>query len=166
MFKLFKVDGKNNILALILSIAITEGTGALSAYLGMTNTQTYQNLIKPSFTPPSWIFGVVWPILYLLMGIGAYRIWMRGRGKTDSSRALTLYVIQLILNFLWTIIFFRWRLIGLAFFELMLLLIFILLTTFEFNRLDKTASFLMIPYIIWVSLAGVLNFTLWMLNNM
>lgn len=166
MFNLFKVNGKVNILALIASIFIAEGVGFLSGYLGMSNAQTYNSLVKPSFSPPSWVFGIVWPILYLLMGIAAYRVWMKGRGEIKSTKALILYGIQLTLNFMWTIIFFRWRLIGLAFFELMLLLIFILLTTFEFFRLDKVAGFLMIPYILWVSFAGVLNFTFWMLNNM
>jgi tryptophan-rich sensory protein len=166
MFNLFKVDGKNNIAVLIVSIIIAEGTGVLSSYLGMSNSQTYESLIKPAFSPPSWVFGVVWPILYLLMAIAAYRGWLRGRGRISSRKALILYGIQLFLNFMWTIIFFRWRLIGLAFFELMLLLIFIVLSTFEFFRLDKAAGFLMIPYILWVSFAGVLNFTLWMMNNM
>ncbi len=166
MFNIFKVNGKVNILALIVSIFIAEGVGALSGYLGMANTQAYDSLIKPSFTPPSWLFGRVWPVLYLLMGIAAYRIWMKGRGEISTTKALVLYSIQLFLNFMWSIIFFRWRLIGLAFFELMLLLIFILLTTFEFFKFDKIAGFLMIPYILWVSFAGVLNYTFWMLNNM
>jgi translocator protein len=166
VFNPFKVNGKKNVLALIISVILAEGTGALSGYLGMSNSQTYESLIKPFFAPPPWVFGVVWPILYLLMGIAAYRIWMRGRGEVNNSKSITLYIIQLLLNFLWTIIFFRWRLIGLAFFELMLLLIFILLTTFDFLKLDKLAGLLMIPYILWVSFAGVLNFTFWMLNNM
>jgi translocator protein len=166
VLNLYKVDGKKNILALIISIIIAEGSGALSGYLAMSNSQTYQSLIKPYFTPPSWVFSVVWPVLYLLLPIASYRIWLKGRGELDSRKAFILYGIQLILNFMWSIIFFRWRLIGLAFFELMLLIIFILLTTFEFFRLDKCAGILMIPYIIWVSFAGVLNFTFWMLNNM
>lgn len=166
MFNLCKVDGKKNIAVLIVSIIIAEGAGALSSYLGMSTPQTYQSLIKPAFSPPSWVFGVVWPILYLLMAIAVYRVWLRGKGKISSRKALILYSIQLLLNFMWTIIFFRWRLIGLAFFELMLLLIFIVLSTFEFFKLDKAAGFLMIPYILWVSFAGVLNFTLWMMNNM
>lgn len=166
MFSPFKVGGKRSVLALIVSIILAEGVGALSSYLGMRNLKTYEVLIKPAFAPPSWVFGVVWPILYLFMAIAAYRIWLRGRGEISVSKALTLYIIQLFLNFFWTIIFFRWRLVGLAFFELMLLLIFILLATFKFFRLDKLAGLLMIPYILWVSFAAVLNFTLWMLNNM
>ncbi|ERI89501.1 TspO/MBR family protein [Clostridiales bacterium oral taxon 876 str. F0540] len=155
-----------NITALVLSIIIAEGAGILSAYLGMSNKENYESFIKPSFAPPDWVFGIVWPILYLLMAIAAYRIWRKGKGGVNTGKALTLYGIQLFLNFLWTIIFFRFRLIGLAFFELMLLLVFILLTTFEFFRIDKIAGILMIPYILWVSFAGVLNFTFWMLNNM
>jgi tryptophan-rich sensory protein len=166
VFKFLKGIRGKNILALVLSIAIAEGVGALSAYLGMPGMETYESLIKPAFAPPSWVFGVVWPILYLLMGLAAYRVWISGKEGKSTSKALTLYFIQLALNFLWTIIFFRWRLIGLAFFELMLLLIFILLTTFEFFRIDKLAGILMLPYILWVSFAGVLNFTFWMLNNM
>lgn len=163
---LFKVEGRRNIPALLISIIIAEGIGALSGYLGMSNPTTYESFIKPNFTPPAWVFPIVWPILYFLMAVAAYRVWLRGRGSISSTKALTLYFIQLTLNFLWTIIFFRFRLIGLAFIELMLLLIFILLTTFEFFRIDKVAGFLMIPYILWVSFAGVLNFTFWMLNNM
>ncbi|MCM0649887.1 tryptophan-rich sensory protein [Clostridium swellfunianum] len=166
MLNPFKVNGKKNILALIISIVLAEGIGFLSSYIGMTDTKSYESLIKPAFAPPGWVFAVVWPILYLLMGIAAYRIWMKGREGADTRKALILYSIQLFLNFMWTIIFFRWRLIGLAFFELMLLLIFILLTTFEFFKFDKLAGIIMIPYILWVSFAGVLNFTLWMLNNM
>ncbi|WP_243428140.1 TspO/MBR family protein [Clostridium rhizosphaerae] len=155
-----------NIAALIASIIIAEGAGILSAYLGMSNRENYESFIKPSFAPPEWVFGIVWTILYLLMAIAAYRIWLKGKKEANVRKALTLYGIQLLLNFLWTIIFFRFRLIGLAFFELMLLLIFTLLTTFEFFRIDKIAGILMIPYILWVSFAGVLNFTFWMLNNM
>ena len=161
-----KSKGKRHILALIISILLAEGIGLLSAYLGMANNETYKGLIKPAFSPPTWVFSIVWPILYLIMAIAAYRVWLKGRGEINVKKALTIYGIQLFLNFLWTIIFFRFRLIGLAFIELMLLLIFILLTTFEFFRLDKAAGILMIPYILWVSFAGVLNFTYWMLNNM
>lgn len=160
------LDNKRSIPALIISILIAEGTGALSGYLGMFNNEAYESLIKPSFTPPSWLFAVVWPILYLLMAIAVYRVWIKGKSGANTGKALILYGIQLFLNFLWSILFFRFRLVGLAFLELMLLLVFILLTTFEFFKKDKLAGFLMLPYILWVSFAGVLNFTFWMLNNM
>lgn len=164
MFNIFKVDGKKSIVALIVSILLAEGVGLLSGFLSMTSTSTYKNFNKPSFSPPAWVFPVVWTILFFLMAVAAYRIWMKGRFGSDVTKALFLYLIQLFLNFLWSIIFFRFRLYAIAFLELLLLLVFILLTTFEFYKIDKPAAYLMIPYIVWVSFAGVLNYTIWMLN--
>lgn len=164
MFSIFKVDGKKNIIALIISIAIAQCVGLLSGFLSMSASNAYEAFNKPFFSPPGWVFPVVWSILYLLMGIAAYRIWLKGNSGEDVSKALILYVTQLLLNFLWSIIFFRFRLYAIAFLELLLLIVFILLTTFEFFRIDKPSGFLMIPYILWVSFAGVLNYAIWMLN--
>jgi translocator protein len=162
---IFKVKNKRSILTLVIIILLTEGVGILSGYLGMSNPETYKNFVKPAFSPPSWVFGIVWMILYILMAFAFYRICMLGREGENIIKALTLYAFQLILNFLWTIIFFRFRLIGLAFIELMLLIVFVMLTTFEFFRLNKFAGLIMIPYILWICFAGVLNFSFWMLNN-
>ncbi len=164
MFNIFKVEGEKNIIALIISILLAEGIGFLSGFLSITPTIAYESFNKPSFSPPGWVFPVVWTILYFLMAIAAYRIWMKGNSSEDVTKALFLYVIQLFLNFLWSIIFFRFRLYAIAFLELLLLLVFILLTTFEFHKIDKISAYLMIPYIAWVSFAGVLNYTIWMLN--
>jgi benzodiazapine receptor len=164
MFNIFKVDGKTNIVALIISILLAEGIGFLSGFLSMTSSSAYENFNKPSFSPPGWVFPVVWTILYFLMAVAAYRIWMKGKSGENVSKALLLYAFQLFLNFLWSIIFFRFRLYAIAFLELLVLLVFILLTTFEFYDIDKPAAYLMIPYIAWVSFAGVLNYTIWMLN--
>ncbi|MGH4119090.1 TspO/MBR family protein [Clostridium sp.] len=164
MFNIFKVKGKKNIIALLISVLLAQGIGLLSGFLSMSPTNAYESFNKPSFSPPGWIFPVVWTILFLLMAVAAYRIWMSCKSGVDVSKALILYGIQLFLNFLWSIIFFRYRLYALAFLELLVLLVFILLTTFEFYRIDKTAGYLMIPYIAWVSFAGVLNYTIWMLN--
>lgn len=154
-----------NILMLIISIIVAEGTGALSFYLGMSEPENYKNFIRPNLYIPSWSFIVALPILYFLMAYAAYRVWIK-REKEYIGRASTMYLIQLALNFLWPIVFFRFRLIGLAFIELMLLLIFILLAFFEFFRIDKKAGLLIIPYILCVSFAGVINYIFWMLNNM
>jgi translocator protein len=162
---IFKVEGKFDLTALILSILLAEGVGLLSGYLGMSDRTFYKNLVRPSFSPPGWIFPIVWTILYLLMAIAAYRIWLQGKEGKDVKKALKLYGIQLVLNFLWTIIFFRFQLFGAAFIELMVLLVFILLTTFSFYEIDKKAAYLMIPYILWVSFAGVLNYAIWKLNS-
>lgn len=164
MFNIFKVNGKKNIVALIISILLAQGVGLLSGFLSMTASSDYANFNKPPFSPPGWVFPVVWTILFFLMAVAAYRIWMKGKAGEDVSKALTLYCTQLFLNFLWSIIFFRFRLYAIAFLELLLLLVFILLTCFEFFRIDKTSGYLMIPYIAWVSFAGVLNFAIWMMN--
>ena len=164
MFNIFKVEGKTNIVALIFSILLAQGVGFLSGFLSMTSSSTYENFNKPSFSPPGWVFPIVWTILFFLMAVAAYRIWMKGKSGEDVTKALLLYGTQLFLNFLWSIIFFRFRLYAIAFLELLILLVFILLTTFEFFDIDKTAAYLMIPYIAWVSFAGVLNYTIWMLN--
>jgi benzodiazapine receptor len=164
MFNIFKVEGKKSIIALIISVLLAEGIGLLSGFLSMTAPNAYENFNKPSFSPPGWVFPVVWTILFFLMAVAAYRIWMKGKSGENVSKALLLYGIQLFFNFLWSIIFFRYRLYAIAFLELLLLLVFILLTTFEFFKIDKISAYLMIPYIAWVSFAGVLNYTIWMLN--
>jgi len=164
MFSLFKVKGEKRIIALIISILLAEGIGFLSGFLSMTASSDYKNFNKPTFSPPGWIFPVVWTILFFLMAVAAYRIWMKGKSGEDITKALVLYGIQLFLNFLWSIIFFRFRLYAIAFLELLVLVVYILLTTFEFHRIDKTSAYLMIPYIAWVSFAGVLNYAIWMLN--
>ncbi len=164
MANIFKVKAKKNFTALFISILLAEGIGFSSAFLSMTASKAYKNFNKPFFSPPGWIFPVVWTILFFIMAVAAYRIWMAGKSDKDVKKALILYCIQLFLNFLWPIVFFRFRLYAIAFLELLLLLVFILRTTFEFYRIDKISSYLMTPYIAWVSFAGVLNYTIWMLN--
>lgn len=165
MINVFKVNDKSEVLKAILIIIITEGVGILSSYLAIVDPKVYEALKKPLISPPSSIFPIVWFILYFLMGLAAYRIWELGRQGEDVKKPLKLYVIQLFFNFLWSIIFFRLRLYGVAFVELLILIILILLTTFEFFKQDKLAGLLMIPYIIWTSFAAVLNFAIWYLNS-
>lgn len=162
---ILKVNGNKNLFALIISILIAEGTGALGAFISMPNIGFLKSLKSSPLTPPGFVFPIVWGILYLLMGIASYRIWMHGQYGKNTNKALILYVFQLLLNFLWPFIFFKLQLFGLAFIELMLLLIFILWTTFEFFAIDKISGLLMIPYVLWVSFAGVLNFSIWLLNE-
>lgn len=164
MFNIFKVDDKKNVIALIISVLLAEGIGFLSGFLSMPSSSTYETFNKPSFSPPGWVFPIVWTVLFFLMAVSAYRIWMKGKSGDDVKKALVLYGIQLFFNFLWSIVFFRFRLYAIAFLELLLLLVFILLTCFEFYKIDKLAAYLMVPYVAWVSFAGVLNFTIFMLN--
>lgn len=165
MKSLITVDGEKNISKLIISILIAEGVGLLSGLLGMSNASSYLELQRPAFSPPAWVFPVVWTILYLLMGIAAYRIWMKGEQGYEVRPALKAYAIQLVLNFFWTIIFFRLGLPGIAFFELLLLLLFVLYTTYLFYQIDPLSAYLLIPYILWLVFAGILNYSIWKSNE-
>jgi translocator protein len=120
----------------------------------------YANIIKPSFNPPNWIFGPVWTTLYVMMGIALYLIL-----KTkNNKKAITLFGIQLVLNTLWTIIFFGLQNPLIAFIEIIILWVFILLTILEFYKKSKIAAYLMIPYILWVTFASILTLAITILN--
>jgi tryptophan-rich sensory protein len=162
--KLITVNNEKNICKLLISILIAEAVGLLSGFLGRSNVSTYMEFNKPSFAPPGWLFPIMWIILYLLMAIAAYRIWMNGEQGEDVNAALKFYSLQLVFNFFWTIIFFRFELYGVAFFELLILLLLVIYTTYLFYKIDPLAAYLMIPYILWLSYAGILNYSIWKLN--
>lgn len=162
---ILKVDGKRNIGALFISILLSEGAIALNIFLGIESQKMYQSLKKANFSPPIWIFPIVWSILFLFMALAAYRIWVKGKNGQSPRKVLKLYSIQLVLNLIWAIIFFKCTLYGLATIELILSLIFVLITTFKFFKIDKKAAFMMIPYILWLSFSGVLNYVIWLLNE-
>ncbi len=150
---------------LIISILIPVAIGATNGYFTVTGLGSwYQSISKPSWNPPNSIFGPVWTTLYILMGIALYLVWKSGNNEL-KSRAITLFTIQLILNFFWSIIFFNQHQISWALAEMLLLWIFILLTIFSFASISKTAAWLLVPYISWVSFAMVLNYTIWQLNK-
>ena len=123
----------------------------------------YTHLQKPVFTPPGWIFGPVWSLLYLSIGISAWLIWREG-GFSQNSVPLIIFGIQLLLNISWSIIFFGLRQPGYAFGEIILLWLAILLTLVTFWRIKPIAGILLIPYLVWVSFAGFLNYSIWKLN--
>lgn len=123
--------------------------------------QWYQELEKPSWNPPGWLFGPVWTLLYILMGIAVWMVW-RERG---FSTGVYLFVIQLVLNALWSWLFFGLNRPDLAFFEIVLLWGLILATMILFWRVRPAAGALFVPYLLWVSFASVLNHTLWKLNS-
>jgi tryptophan-rich sensory protein len=150
---------------LICSVSICLFTGFVGSFSTMDSVSTwYADLAKPSFNLPDWAFGVVWPILYIMMGVAAFLIWNMGIISRRTKVALGLFVFQLVLNGLWTPIFFGLHMMGLALAEIILLWVAILFTIIAFWRLSKPASYLMIPYILWVSFAIVLNASLWNLN--
>lgn len=170
MINIFKVKGKSNIGALIIFLIITLGTGFLSYTFNLGMDSVYVNLKKPFFSPKAAVFPIVWNILYILMAIAAYRVWLVGDTskskelKTQCRNALFFFFIQLVLNFLWPILFFRLRLIGLAFIEMIVLFLFIIITTIKFYKISKISAILMTPYILWVAFALVLNYYIWILN--
>lgn len=123
----------------------------------------YAGLRKPAWNPPNWIFGPVWSVLYTLMAISAWLIWRRG-GVRPNAVALVAFLLQLVLNALWSWLFFGLHLMALAFAEIVLLWLAILVTTILFWRRQPLAGALLLPYLAWVGFAAVLNFTLWQLN--
>ena len=123
----------------------------------------YAQLNKPSWNPPSWIFGPVWTLLYVMMGVAAWQVWKRG-GFASQRRPLGLFLLQLALNAAWTPLFFGLRQPGIAFAEIVLLWVTLLATIISFHRVHKQAAGLLLPYLAWVTFASALNFTLWRLN--
>lgn len=140
---------------LIISLAVSLGTGALAAVLTSDSMQQYQNMYRPPLAPPGWVFPIVWTILFILMGIAAYLIWVSD--SPDKKQALTIYLVQLLANFGWSIIFFRFNAYLVAFAWLLLLWYLIYLTRKQFKEINRTAGLLLLPYLLWVTFAGYLN---------
>jgi translocator protein len=154
---------KINYFKLISSIVICQFAGILGSFFTVSSISTwYVTLNKPFFNPPNWIFGPVWITLYLLMGISLYLIWHNN--TNDSKPAWVVFFIQLGLNALWSLLFFGLKSPLLAFIEITFLWLFIVLTILFFYPHSKTASYLLIPYLLWVSFASVLNFSIFYLN--
>jgi tryptophan-rich sensory protein len=154
----------NNIFKLVLALVFTVGFGSLGAIFTVAEIPTwYQTLIKPSFNPPNWLFGPVWTLLYTLMGIALWLVWKKP-STTDRNWAIGIFMIQFVLNFLWSIIFFKYHLLGWALLEILLMWIFILLTILFFWQHSKPASILLFPYLFWVSFATILNAAIFRLN--
>ena len=145
-------------------ILLSEGVGALSGWLSRSGMKAYESgIIQPPLSPPSWLFPVVWTILYALMGIGAARVWMTPQ-STNRSSGLNLFVTQLIINFFWSLIFFNAQAFGIAFLWLLLLWILVLWMILAFRKLDKPAGNIQIPYLLWLTFAAYLNLGVWYLN--
>jgi tryptophan-rich sensory protein len=136
-----------------------------SLFTSRTVRTWYPALAKPSGTPPAWVFGPVWTTLYALMAISAFLVWRNGAGSATSEAALLLFFLQLILNVIWSGIFFGLRYPGAAFFEIALLWLAILATIIAFWKVMPLAGALLLPYLLWVSYAARLNFGIWQLNK-
>ena len=149
----------------IISVIIAQMAGAIGSVFTAPNIQAwYAYLEKPFFSPPNWLFAPAWITLYTLMGIAAFLVWQK-RQEPGAKLALWLYGIHLVLNSLWSVIFFGLHNLSLAFFEILVLWVLILIITFRFYKIRRVAGILFIPYILWVSFASVLNFAVWQLNG-
>ena len=144
---------------LLLAFAAAAVGGLASASAGTF----YAELVRPPWAPPGWLFGPVWSVLYVLMGISAWLVW-RARGFAGASGALLVFVVQLAVNALWTWLFFVWRQGGLAFAEILLLWVLIAATIGLFRRISRLSAVLLLPYLAWVSFAAVLTLSMWRLN--
>ncbi|OGE33683.1 TspO protein [Candidatus Daviesbacteria bacterium RIFCSPHIGHO2_02_FULL_36_13] len=148
-----------NLLKLIFSIGICLGAGVLGSFFTISSIPTwYVTLNKPFFSPPNWVFGPVWTILYILMGYSLYLVWKK-------KKVPSIFWIQLILNASWSIIFFGMKSPSLALINIAVLWIAIVLTIKSFYKINKLAAYLLYPYLAWVSFASILNYSIWILNK-
>jgi tryptophan-rich sensory protein len=155
----------SNLGKLVIAVAISLAAGGLGSIFTSSAIPTwYTTLSRPALNPPNWIFAPVWTTLFVLMGIAAFLIWKRGIDKPKNREALKIFLGQLILNVLWSFIFFGLHNPGLAFLEIIFLWLAILATILSFSKISKTAAYLLIPYIAWVSFASYLNLAIWQLN--
>ena len=148
----------------LLWLSLSQGIGFLAGLLTREGTALYgQMLDKPPLSPPAWVFPVVWTVLYALIGIGAARISLAPASR-ERSRALNVFVAQLIVNFFWSLIFFNAQAYGFAFAWLLLLWLLIVWMILAFAKVDRAAALLQIPYLLWATFAAYLNYGVWKLN--
>lgn len=151
-------------LKLVIAILLPMLVGGFSGFLTANSINGwYATLNQPSFNPPNWVFGPVWTTLYLIMGISLYRIWSLPATE-ERNYAIKIFALQMTLNFFWSLIFFKWHLIGLALAEIILMWFMIAKMIQYFRKLDAVAGYMNIPYLLWVSFASVLNGAYFILN--
>ncbi|MFH1750243.1 MAG: TspO/MBR family protein [Candidatus Micrarchaeota archaeon] len=149
---------------LVVSIAVCQLAGILGSFFTIQNIPNwYATLNKPLFSPPNWLFGPVWTLLYLGMGVSLYFIWIKKK-STVRDLAIKIFAIQLFLNFLWSFLFFGMRNPAIGLIGIIALWLSIAATFIKFKPIDQRAAFLLVPYIFWVSFAAALNFYIWQLN--
>jgi benzodiazapine receptor len=153
------------VLKLIIALVVCQLAGlAGSIFTTPAIDGWYASLNKPSFTPPNWLFSPVWITLYALMAVAAFLVWNKGFGARGVKTALIFFCAQLILNVLWSVVFFGFRSPGLAFAEIVVLWFAIAVSMVTFYQVSKPASLLLVPYILWVSYAAALNLAIFRLN--
>lgn len=160
----------DHFIKLAISILLCEMAGVFGSYLIVPAIPTwYTSLIKPWFSPPNWLFGPVWLVLYALMGISLYIVWDKALKHHGVKKAiyvfdLQIFIVQLFLNAFWTFLFFGLKSLLFAFAEIILLWISITVTIYKFHKISRAAAWILLPYLLWVSFAMVLNYFVWILN--
>jgi tryptophan-rich sensory protein len=158
---------KSNIVALVIALAAPFLVAAIGGIATASSVSTwYPTLNKPAWNPPAWLFGPVWTLLYLMMGIASWLVWQkRVQNEAQVRRALGWYGLQLGLNLFWSVIFFGLRQVGLALIEIVALWSTLLITIVKFGRIRRDAAGLLLPYLLWTTFAAALNATIWWLNR-
>ena len=152
--------------ALVVAIVISETAGIIGSLFTVASVGGwYTTLVRPSLTPPSWVFGPVWTTLYALMGTAAFLVWRYGWREQRVRRALGIFGVQLVLNAVWSIVFFGLQAPQVAFIEIIFLWLAIVATMIFFARVSRAATWLLVPYLLWVSFAAYLNLAIWLLNT-
>ncbi|MGQ9655918.1 MAG: TspO/MBR family protein [Thermodesulfobacteriota bacterium] len=152
-----------HVLILLGWLACSFGAAAFGALASSDAGPFYQQLQRPSWAPPSWVFGPVWTLLYFLMGISAWLVWREGGGR-KATTPLLIFLLQLVANALWSWLFFAWRLGALAFGEILLLWVLVFLALISFWRVRPIAGLLLVPYLTWLTFASALTYTIWKRN--
>ncbi len=153
-----------SLIRLVISLAICFAAAALGSWMTLPSIPTwYAGLAKPFFSPPNWIFGPVWTVLYALMAISFWRVWTLGRG-TALQVAVLAFVVQLALNVAWSGAFFALHMPWLALIDILALILAIIATMGAYSRIDGFSAWLQLPYLAWVSFASLLNASVWWLN--
>lgn len=156
---------KSQIFKLLASLALPLGLGAIAGlFTAEAVPEWYETLNRPSFNPPNWLFGPVWTTLFLLMGISLFLIWKQNAGK-ERNLAILVFMLQLLLNFGWSFIFFYFNIIGFALIEIILLWISIVIMLVLFYKIKPIAAYINIPYLLWVTFAAILNASYYFLNR-
>ena len=151
---------------LLAAVLVCELVGIVSGLLAnASGNDWFNSLQKPSWNPPAYLFGPVWTFLYLLMGISFWLVWISEADKIAKRAAMLAFVVQLVPNFFWSILFFGFQSPLLGFVDIILMVYTISITIYHFTGISKTASWLMVPYLLWVCFATVLNFTILILNT-
>lgn len=154
---------QKQILGLVMWLVISFAASVIGAVASIQAKSFYSQLAQPDWAPPAAVFGPVWTVLYALMGIAAWLVWRLG-GFRHNRQALILFILQLMFNALWSWLFFAWHLGAMSFANILVLWLFILATLVAFWRAMPLAAIMLIPYILWVSFACVLNYSIWQLN--